>query len=110
MLKAHALGRSLGITNIGGYANRNTAPGKPSDHAKWRAYDFMVGTDRARGDRLVSEVIGRWYELGVKYVIWDGKIMTYPGVARPYTHPRVRLGERTNPTLEHRDHVHISFH
>lgn len=102
-LQARALGQSLGITNIGGYASSGHVSN--SDHYRNRAYDFMTGSNTAQGYNLISQLQPRWSQLGVKYIIFNGQINKGNGW-QPYRHP----GGRTDATSMHRDHVHVSFY
>lgn len=96
-----------GLSNIGGYADRNVAgTNKKSDHGSYRALDFMVGNDRAKGDQIANYVINNHDKFGVKYVIWYDRIWSPGRGWRPYRHPS---GNTSNPTLQHRDHPHVSF-
>ena len=67
-----------------------------SDHPKGLALDFM-GSDKAKGDALVADVIANGGSYGVTYVIWRGRIW--------------RGGEWDNYSgpSRHYDHVHVSF-
>ena len=57
--------------------------------------------------------MARWVQanakaLHVKYIIWDAKKWN-PSASnawRPYTHPY----GNSNPSLAHRNHVHVSFY
>lgn len=86
-----------------------------SDHGSGRALDFMIpGWDGAEGNALGWEV-ARWFQahadaLNITYIIWDDRIWSVSRDAegwRQYRYP----GDpnTTNPTLLHRDHVHVSF-
>ncbi|MCC6497169.1 MAG: lytic transglycosylase domain-containing protein [Propionibacteriaceae bacterium] len=98
------------ITSMGGRGGRPIAS---SDHPKGLAVDFMIPRWNTRTGNAYGWRVARWVQahaaaLRVKYVIWDAKKWN-PAVNnswRPYRHP---LGN-TNPTLAHRNHVHVSFH
>jgi len=86
-----------------------------SDHAKGLALDVFVTTwqhQAARDERALGDQIAHWFivnqdEFGTAYVIWfEERNYLDGGGWQPYTrysdHPN-------NNTLQHRDHVHISF-
>ena len=93
---------------VGGVGERPNV----SDHTTGRAVDIMIaGFDTPAGNARGWE-IARWaqanaVQLGVTYVIFDAKIWSLARSSagwRPYTHPT----GASSPTLDHRDHVHIS--
>lgn len=102
-LQARALGQSLGISNIGGFAQSGHVTN--SDHYHNRAYDFMTGANTAQGYNLISQLQPQWSKLGIKYVIFNGQINKGNGW-QPYRPP----GGKTDATSMHRDHVHVSFY
>lgn len=92
---------SFGVRDVGTLGQRSNT----SDHPWGKALDAMTYSDKAKGTQ-----IARWFatnnaRFGTKYVIWHDQINTGSGW-RSYTHPS---GNTTNPTLAHRDHVHVSF-
>ena len=97
------------ITSMGGMGAR---PIGTSDHPRGLAVDFMIPKWRSRSGNGFGWKVARWVaahakQLRVKYVIWDVRKWN-PAVNsqwRPYRHPLGNL----NPTLAHRDHVHVSF-
>jgi len=98
-----------GITNIGGYSNRNIAGTNTlSDHATGHAMDVMLTPDynsaakRAVGNQIAEEFRTR---AGTKYVIYYDRIANGGAGWTPYGHP----GGGRSDTLQHRDHVHVSF-
>ncbi len=105
-VRAAILGR-FGPMAVGGYANRTIAgTGVLSDHARYRAWDFMVGLGNvAKGNAISSYLLGRAGDIGLKYLIWNAMRNSGSGW-QPYSHP----GGGTSPTLMHRDHVHASFY
>lgn len=102
-----------GKPGIGGYAYRPVSGTKTlSDHAKGLALDVMVNT-RAEmptpDEQAYGNAVARWFAsnpeaFGVKYIIWTKQINTRTGW-RAYHHP----GGSSGVTLDHYDHVHISF-
>ena len=94
---------------VGGYANRNIAgTNTRSDHGKWRAWDFMVGLGNvAKGNAIADFLLGNKSKYLLKYLIWNDRQNSGSGW-RPYGHPGD--SSRSNATLQHRDHVHASFH
>lgn len=99
--------KTWGITNVGGFADRNVAgTNKKSDHALYRAWDFMVGNDRAKGDAIANYIVNNYDKYGVKNLIWYDRIWDPRRGWRSYRHP----SGSSNPTLRHRDHPHVGFH
>lgn len=101
-----------GIRNIGGYANRTIAGTKTlSDHALGKAIDVMLTPDynspakRALGNTVASHFVNNAARWGTKYVIYYDRINSGRGWG-PYGHP----GGGRSDTLQHRDHVHVSFY
>lgn len=99
------------IATIGGVGDRPA--GVDDDHQTGRALDLMIpdwqGPGKAAGDRIAAWAWDHRAELGVKYVIWDARIISVARIGegwRPYDYPAARGTD--NPTLQHRDHVHIS--
>lgn len=89
---------------IGGIGQRSYK----SDHAHGNAIDLMTHSNVAQGWEMA-----RWFHenrdaLGVKYIIFNGKIASSRDdwAWRSYSHPT----GRTDATAMHHDHVHISFH
>lgn len=100
------IAKKYGIKNVGGYADRNVAgTSKKSDHASWRAWDFMVGNDRAKGDAIADYVTKNYQRYGVKNLIWHDRSWNPRQGWRDYRHP----GGGNSPTLQHRDHPHVGF-
>ena len=97
------------IKSMGG---RGSRPVATSDHPKGLAVDFMIprwntAAGNAFGWRVAHFVQANAGKLGVKYIIFDAKKWN-PAVSnawRPYVHQN----GNSNPTLAHRDHVHVSF-
>jgi tape measure domain-containing protein len=98
-----------GISNIGGYANRNIAgTGTKSDHALGKAIDIMIPNYKSAASIALGNTIANWFvanpaRFGTKYVIWRDRINEGRGWS-PYGHP----GGGRSDTLQHRDHVHLS--
>lgn len=93
----------FGIRNPGGYRERGSVAN--SDHPKWRAYDFMTGSDKTKGWGIANYMVQQAGKYNVKYVIFDNKIWK-PGKGwSQYTHPH-----GSTPTLRHEDHVHVSYY
>ena len=80
----------------------------PSGHA--HAIDVMTGPDRQLTARIAAFLVANAELLQVKYVIALGRIWTPAGGWRPYLHPACTNPTSCNPTLQHRDHVHLSTH
>ncbi|MFD1534062.1 hypothetical protein [Pseudonocardia aurantiaca] len=71
----------------------------PSDHPDGLAVDFMVDPDT--GDDLASCALDNIEDLAVKYVIWEQRI-NHGDEWEP-------MEDRGGITVNHFDHVHISF-
>ncbi len=68
-----------------------------------RAADFMVYTDRAKGDAVAQYVIDNAARFRVEYVIWRQRIyMVSSGTWRA-------MADRGSPTANHMDHPHVAF-
>lgn len=110
--------KSRGIKSIGGPGQRPI----PSDHTAGKAADVMIPDWKSdKGNKLGNDVatfvLKHKKELGVKYIIWDGHIWNNdrgdsPDLPvkkwRKYRHKLDPSG--SNPTLTHRDHVHVSVY
>ncbi len=97
--------KNWGITDIGGvYAG--SVPG--SDHPIGKALDVMIANYLSAAGIAQGTSVADWFidhpnSFGTKYVIWRDRI-NEGGVWAPYQHP-----SGSNDTLQHRDHVHLSF-
>ncbi len=68
-----------------------------------RAADFMVYTNRAKGDALAQYVINNAARFRVEYVIWRKRIyIVSSGSWRA-------MADRGSPTANHMDHPHVAF-
>ena len=68
-----------------------------------RAADFMVHSDRAKGDAIAQYVIDNAARFRVEYVIWRQRIhMVSSGSWRA-------MADRGSPTANHMDHPHVAF-
>jgi hypothetical protein len=96
------------------YGGVDERPDNPdSDHPTGRAVDVMIedwaGAGNAHGWQVAEWVVANATGLGVHYVIWDAQIWSVedaPAGWQPYSHP----SGRSSPTLDHRDHVHVSVY
>lgn len=92
--------------NWGVYACKSLSSGW-SIHAEGRALDvgyaLVDGKANPDGYRLFSHLQSRALQLGIQGIIWDRKIWTNRGDARPYT------SGGNNVTLAHVDHLHIEL-
>lgn len=82
--------------------------GTGSDHNVGKALDFMISGyryDSSVGDRLALYVLANAERLDVKYIIWEQRIYY---VAHPERGWRF-MADRGNDTVNHYDHVHVSF-
>lgn len=73
----------------------------PSDHPAGRAVDFMVGTNRALGDRIAQYLLDHRTEFGISYLIWRQRINFGSGWSG--------MPDRGSVTANHHNHVHASF-
>ena len=96
--------RIFDVHSIGGWRAYGSVPG--SDHPRGRAIDVMTWSNRSLGWRIASWAAGNAWALGVKYVIFNGRIWTRGRGWHGYRHPSDPCN--CNPTLRHDDHVHIS--
>ena len=96
--------RIFDVHSIGGWRPYGSVPG--SDHPKGRAIDVMTWSNRSLGWRIASWAVANAGALGVKYVIFNGRIWTRSRGWHAYRHPSDPCN--CNPTLRHDDHVHIS--
>jgi LysM repeat protein len=84
-----------------GVSNVLTRPGHSPTQG--RAADFMVYTDRAKGDAVTRYVIDNATRFGVEYVIWQQRIyLVSSGTWRA-------MADRGSPTANHMDHPHVAF-
>jgi hypothetical protein len=72
-----------------------------SDHPKGLALDFMVYTDKAKGDNIATYCKQHWGALAIKYIIWQQRIDEGSGWTA--------MEDRGGTTANHMDHVHASF-
>ena len=101
------------ITSIGGRRSASSPTCRFSDHCTGLAVDFMIPQWNSRDGNAYGWRVARWVqahakELRVKYIIWDVQKWS-PAVStawRPYRHPY----GNSNPTLAHKNHVHVSFY
>jgi septal ring factor EnvC (AmiA/AmiB activator) len=96
--------RIFDVHSIGGWRPYGSVPG--SDHPRGRAIDVMTWSNRSLGWRIAIWAVANRGALGVKYVIFNGRIWTRSRGWHGYRHPSDPCN--CNPTLRHDDHVHIS--
>jgi septal ring factor EnvC (AmiA/AmiB activator) len=96
--------RIFDVYSIGGWRPYGSVPG--SDHPRGRAIDVMTWSNRSLGWRIANWAVANAGALGVKYVIFNGRIWTRGRGWHGYRHPSDPCN--CNPTLRHDDHVHIS--
>ena len=84
------------ISAIGGYRSAGSVPG--SFHPLRRAVDYMVYSDKAKGDRLAADVLANWDEYNVIELIWYRRYWSSPTKSVPYVGPS-----------PHTDHPHVSY-
>ncbi|MGY1904068.1 LysM peptidoglycan-binding domain-containing protein [Modestobacter sp. SYSU DS0904] len=93
------------VPGAGGVTIGGTRPGAAdmNGHPAGLALDFMVMSDAALGDAVVQYHVANWDELGVKYIIWQQRMLTSPtGSWSP-------MGDRGSVTANHFDHPHVSY-
>lgn len=100
------------ISSMGGRRAASSPTCSFSDHCTGLAVDFMIPrwntrTGNASGWRVAHWVQTHAKALHVKYIIFDAKkwVPSVSSAWRAYRHPY----GNTNPTLAHRNHVHVSF-
>lgn len=101
------------ITSIGGRRAASSPTCSFSDHCTGLAVDFMIPKWNSRAGNAYGWRVAHWVQahakaLRVKYIIWDVQkwVPTVSGRWRPYRHPY----GNSNPTLAHKNHVHVSFY
>ncbi|PKQ24859.1 MAG: hypothetical protein CVT65_00620 [Actinobacteria bacterium HGW-Actinobacteria-5] len=101
------------ITSMGGRRSSSSSTCSFSDHCTGLAVDFMIPKWNTRAGNAYGWRVAHWVQahakqLRVKYIIWDVKKWN-PSAGqkwRPYRHPY----GNSNPTLAHKNHVHVSFY
>lgn len=94
---AQEVGDKFDISTIYGVGMR----AGQSDHPIGLATDFMVYTDRSKGDAVASYCKANWQHLNIKYIIWWQRIDEGSGF-KP-------MEDRGGTTANHKDHVHVSY-
>lgn len=104
---ATLFGNPLGMGGVGPRGNK-------SDHPGGKAIDVMItradsntiasGAPKQRGDNIVGYLLANWQRLGVKYVIWNGRLWNSPSSSRSFGG-----GGGDGYGGKHGNHVHISF-
>lgn len=97
---ANEIGSKYNVGTIHGFGYRSG----PSDHPKGLGLDFMVGTDKNKGDSIAAFVQIHHKRLRAKYIIWYQQINSFDG--RGWR----RMEDRGSITANHIDHPHVSFH
>lgn len=101
------------IASLGGRRAASSPTCRFSDHCTGLAVDFMIPKWSSRAGNAYGWRVAHWVQahakaLRVKYIIWDVQkwVPTVSGRWRPYRHPY----GNSNPTLAHKNHVHVSFY
>jgi murein DD-endopeptidase MepM/ murein hydrolase activator NlpD len=102
------------LTTFGGVANRPATVDR--DHQEGRAIDAMIPGYQTAAGRQLGESVASWAvanhaKVGVRYVIWDGRIWSLQRAKegwRTCGSSRARCYAGADDTAAHRDHVHIS--
>ncbi len=93
---AEYFGQKHGYQTVYGWRATGSVPN--SDHPKGLALDFM-GSQLARGNALVADLIANAESWNITYIIWQRRIWERnTGKWSPYSGPSA-----------HTDHVHVSF-
>lgn len=100
---AEKAGPMLGVTDIGGW---RASAADMSGHPAGLALDFMVGSDKAKGNTVAQYFTQNASALRVKYVIWQQRIW-YPG--KGWAGMEFRSGDKPGYDPNHMRHVHVSF-
>lgn len=96
-----------GTQNWGCYSCRKVRGGRTlSLHSEGRAIDVGIpGWLRKSGDEIFHWAIANAELLGLQEIVWYGRIWS---ASKPYIHDH-KYKNSSNPTLAHRDHVHIGL-
>jgi hypothetical protein len=94
---AYEIGNKFDIATIYGVGAR----AGQSEHPLGLATDFMVYTDRAKGDNIAAYIKQNWQRLDIKYMIWYQRIDEGSGFTP--------MEDRGGTTANHKDHVHVSY-
>ena len=105
----HLVTDTYGVTDIGGFAT--SGHGDVSDHHTGRAIDIML-TPRSAEKTTFDWGIAAYLQsnaqaLGIKYLIWDGRIWSPARAGEGWRVYRSPDGG-SNPTLLHLEHIHVS--
>lgn len=98
---ANEVGNKFGVTTIYGVGQRDGV----SDHPKGLALDFMVGTDRSKGDQIAAYEQQNADALNITYIIWKQHIWNISRASEGWR----AMPDRGSITANHYDHVHTSF-
>jgi hypothetical protein len=99
---AQIIGDKFDVKTVYGVGLR---PDLSSDHPKGLALDFMVYTNRAKGDAIASFVQQNAASLHVTYIIWYQRIWDITRSSEGWR----AMPDRGSVTANHKDHVHVSF-
>ncbi|CAL8979814.1 hypothetical protein PROP_02938 [Propionicimonas sp. T2.31MG-18] len=101
------------ITSIGGRRTASSPTCRFSDHCAGLAVDLMIPKWSSRAGNAYGWRVAHWVQahataLRVKFIIWDVRKWnpSANNAWRPYRHPY----GNSNPTLAHKNHVHVSFY
>lgn len=85
----------------------STYPGH--DPKESLAVDLMV-SDRELGNKIAEYAWSNRKRLGIRYVIWYGRIISETNANHPNVWLRYFDADNPNPSRSHKNHVHISFY
>lgn len=91
----NVVGNMFNVKNIGGWRPTDPFP----DHPSGLALDYMVYTDKAKGDAIAQYHIDNAAALGVKYLIWY----------RRDWNPQQGWTSYSGTSNPHTDHVHVTY-
>jgi hypothetical protein len=105
----------FGAQNITGFCPGGCRDGHipNSDHYTGHAIDIMMlpinATSRARGDRIANYLVANYRRLNVKYIVWNERIWSAERKSEGWRAYRYPGANASDPTLAHRDHIHLSI-
>lgn len=98
---ADFLGSMFDIETIYGWRESDPYP----DHPSGSAADFMVFSDRAKGDALAQYAMEHAAELKIKYILWYQRSWNAGDPVGQWE----PMEDRGGDTANHKDHVHITI-
>lgn len=93
----NAVGNMFNVVNIGGWRPYDSIS---QDHPNGIALDYMVYSDKAKGDAIAKYHVDNAASLGIKYIIWYRK---------SWNPSRGTWADYSGSSNPHTDHVHVSY-